>query len=70
MLSNNLLVSYRICDNVDRLQPYTSDDFPFLLLISLFCWVVFIFGFKSGICLLIALVPVHCFSITFIIIIK
>ena len=22
------------------------------------------FGFKSGICLLIALVPVHCFSIT------
>ena len=23
-------------------------------------------GFKSGICLLIALVPVHCFSITFI----
>ena len=25
------------------------------------------FGFKSGICLLIAPVPVHCFSITFII---
>ena len=25
-----------------------------------------IFGFKSGICLLIAPVPVHCFSITFI----
>ena len=24
------------------------------------------FGFKSGICLLIAPVPVHCFSITFI----
>ena len=24
------------------------------------------FGFKSGICLLIAAVPVHCFSITFI----
>ena len=24
------------------------------------------FGFKSGICLLIASVPVHCFSITFI----
>ena len=24
------------------------------------------FGFKSGICLLIAQVPVHCFSITFI----
>ena len=24
------------------------------------------FGFKSGICLLIVLVPVHCFSITFI----
>ena len=23
------------------------------------------FGFKSGICLLIAPVPVHCFSITF-----
>ena len=25
------------------------------------------FGFKSGICLLIAPVPVHCFSITFVI---
>ena len=24
------------------------------------------FGFKTGICLLIATVPVHCFSITFI----
>ena len=24
------------------------------------------FGFKSGICLLIAPVPVHCFSITFV----
>ena len=35
-----------------------------------FClFVIFIFisrfGFKSGICLLIAPVPVHCFSITF-----
>ena len=31
-------------------------------------FVIFIisrFGFKSGICLLIAPVPVHCFSITF-----
>ena len=26
---------------------------------------IFRFGFKSGICLLIAPVPVHCFSITF-----
>ena len=26
---------------------------------------MFRFGLKSGICLLIALVPVHCFSITF-----
>ena len=25
----------------------------------------FVMGFKSGICLLIAPVPVHCFSITF-----
>ena len=33
-----------------------------------FAPLVFIsrFGFKSGICLLIAPVPVHCFSITFI----
>ena len=31
------------------------------------CKYLFIsrFGFKSGICLLIAPVPVHCFSITF-----
>ena len=39
----------------------------FVLLV--FClFVIFIFsrfGFKSGICLLIAPVPVHCFSITF-----
>ena len=32
-------------------------------------FVIFIsrFGFKSGLCLLIAPVPVHCFSITFLI---
>ena len=27
-------------------------------------------GFKSGICLLIAPVPVHCFSITFIVVLS
>ena len=38
---------------------------PFVLIV--FCLFVFShFGFKSGICLLIAPVPVQCFSITFI----
>ena len=49
-----------------------GNSFPlgqqFVLIV--FClFVIFIyfpFGFKSGICLLIAPVPVHCFSITFI----
>ena len=38
------------------------------LLIVLYLFVIFIyfpFGFKSGICLMIAPVPVHCVSITF-----
>ena len=30
-----------------------------------FIFIYFPFGFKSGICLLIAPLPVHCFSITF-----
>ena len=40
--------------------------YQFVLIV--FClFVIFIsrFGIKSGICLLIAPVPVHCFSITF-----
>ena len=42
-------------------------SWSFVLIV--FClFVIFIsrFGFKSGICFLIAPVPVHCFSITFI----
>ena len=42
---------------------------PYFLIV--FCLLVFLFishfGFKSGIRLLIASVPVHCFSITFLI---
>ena len=44
---------------------------PARLTICSHCFCLFVklfisrFGFKSGICLLIAPVPVHCFSITF-----
>ena len=48
--------------------PYTLVEPQFVLIV--FClFVIFIyfcrFGFESGICLLIAPVPVHCFSIIF-----
>ena len=36
-----------------------------LYFVYLFYLFISRFGFKSGICLLIAPVPVHCFSITF-----
>ena len=36
-----------------------------LYFVYLFYLFISCFGFKSGICLLIAPVPVHCFSITF-----
>ena len=36
-----------------------------LYFVYLLYLVISRFGFKSGICLLIATVPVHCFSITF-----
>ena len=38
-----------------------------LCFVCLWCLFVSRFGFKSGICLLIAPVPVRCFSITFIV---
>ena len=37
-----------------------------LYFVYLYYLFIFCFGFKSGICLLIAPVPVHCFSITLI----
>ena len=36
-----------------------------LYFVYMYYLFIFRFGFKSGICLLIAPVPVHCFSITF-----
>ena len=36
-----------------------------LIVFCLFVIIISRFGFKSGICLLIAPVPVHCYSITF-----
>ena len=37
-----------------------------LYFVYLYCLFISRFGFKSGICLLIAPVPVHCFSITYV----
>ena len=44
-----------------------SLGWPFVFVVScLFViLVIYDFGFEGGICLLIALVPVHCFLITF-----
>ena len=40
-------------------------NFFYLYFVYLLYLFISRFGFKSGICLLIAPVPVHCFSITF-----
>ena len=63
---------YEWFDDIAKLEyeflpPHQA--FPLFVLIVFCLFVIFIYfplGFKSGICLLIAPVPVHCFSITFV----
>ena len=48
-----------------EIADHSVDTFFSLYFVYLYVLVISHFGFESGICLLIAPVPVHCFLITF-----
>ena len=52
--------------DVNEESKFSVNNLFSLYFVYLYYLFISRFGFKSGICLLIAPVPVHCFSITFV----